>query len=96
MLNTDGRWSMVVGNYSGMEALSADKIYDLISEYTDYLVEIQTSDSADSDFIAQRNVVIIGTPDSNKYIKDQLVSIKSGKSTIEVLDPESYDSSSEI
>ena len=70
MLNTDGRWSMVVGNYSGMEALSANKIYDLISEYTDYLVEIQTSDNADSDFIAQRNVVIIGTPDSNKYIKE--------------------------
>ncbi|MBE6607918.1 MAG: hypothetical protein E7633_05150 [Ruminococcaceae bacterium] len=72
MVNAEGRWTLIVGDYTNMEALAADKLYDLVSEYTEYLVEIQKANNIDEDFISHRNAVIIGTPKSNTFI-DKLI-----------------------
>ncbi len=70
MINTEGRWAIIVGDYSKMEALAANKIYDIVSEYTDYLVEIRKSTDTSDDFLAHKNIVLIGTAKSNTLIKE--------------------------
>ena len=63
------RWAIVYGSYTDMEALAVNQLDAHISEYTDYVVEIRVADEVDENWLRQRQPVLIGTPEDNRYVK---------------------------
>lgn len=65
----DNRWHIMYGDYSGFEKKAADCTYAAVAENVRYILTIGNAADSNSDIFEEKNIVLLGTPKSNKYIK---------------------------